>query len=175
MTERGGWAGRPDLQNFAPKKDCQNLGVHLSGNCSLAACLCKHLRLTMLLRGAFCVELARFCVLCFAFSRSKKTAISPLLLACLYTACVVRAWTCLGMLGMPGVLAAQPLCGMLGMPGMLGMLLLGLFFSCEQWLQKDALILASFFSARRSLAIAFGLRALASSVGNFGVCRMSVF
>ena len=44
--------------------------------------------------------------------------------------------------------------------------------------KKTAKFQASFldaFGARRSLAIAFGLRALASSVGNFGVCRLSVF
>ena len=56
---------------------------------------------TMLLRGAFCVALARFACLFFANSGQKKDgyfSASP----CLLTACVFRAWTCLGDAGDAG-------------------------------------------------------------------------
>ena len=95
----------------------------------LARCiLCKHLRFTMLLRGAFCVELARFAFFFFAFSGPKKAAISPLLLACLLLACFALGPAS----GMLGVLAAQPVRGMLGMAGVLGMLMLGLHVLFEK-------------------------------------------
>ena len=77
----GGSAARPDLQNFASKQVKFGCLFHLSGNCSLAAFLRKHLRVTMLLRGAFCVGLA-------------------CLFRCLFW--VTRAWTCLGDAGDAG-------------------------------------------------------------------------
>ena len=73
----------------------------------MAAFLCKNLRFTTLLQGTFCVELARFACLFFAFSGSKKTASCPLLLASLLLACFVLG-PASGMLGMLGVLVAQP-------------------------------------------------------------------
>ena len=79
----------------------------------------------MLLRGAFCVELARFACLFLSFLGQKKTAMSPLLFACILLACFALG-PASGMLGMLGVLTAQQVRGMLGMPGMLGMLVLGL-------------------------------------------------
>ena len=66
---------------------------HLSGNCSLAAFLRKNLRFTMLLRGAFCVELARFACLFFCLFWVKKDGYFSASL-CLLTACVFRTWTC---------------------------------------------------------------------------------
>ena len=99
----------------------------------------------MFLQGAFCVELA----LLLSFLNQKKTAISPLLFACLLLACFALG-PASEMLGMLEVLAAQQVRGMLGMPGMLGMLVLGLRLA----------FLFDAFSAQR------GLRALASSVGN---------
>ena len=93
----------------------------------LAALLCKNLRFTMLLRGAFCVELARCACLFLPFLGQKKTAISPLLLACLLLACFALG-PASGMLGC-WVLTAQPVRGMLRMPGML---MLGLHLLFEE-------------------------------------------
>ena len=83
----------------------------------------------MLLRGAFCVELARFACLFLPFLGKKRRLYLrfSLLAYCLLTACGAS-----GMLGMLGVLPAQPVHEMLGMPGMLGMLMLGLHLLFEE-------------------------------------------
>ena len=80
----------------------------------------------MLLQGAFCVELARFAFF-LPFLGQKKTAISPLLLACL-----LRAWTCLGDAGDAGGAGGSASTRDAGDAGMLGMLMLGLHLLFEE-------------------------------------------